>query len=308
MREIKKWPAVLTFVLLQAAWVAIVVIWIIWFVRRHQSLIQGIGPFDIVIIVEGAVLLLLILIGIYVLFILYQRQLTLARTQGHILSSITHEFKTPLATIQLYLETLKKRELSPEMMTKLIDGMMVENRRLQSMVEKFLASANPGYSKIPYYLNATSLKKFVEDFLHKNNGLLEQATVTVDVEDDVYVKIDSDAMDMAFRNLAENAIRYTKNTPCISIKGFRNGKWTVIEFADSGVGIPEDKRGEIFKMFKRLPEAVSLWSSGTGLGLYVVKQIIDAHGGKIRVDGMRDFSKDTGAVFVIRLPGVKKDG
>ncbi|MEA3222956.1 MAG: HAMP domain-containing sensor histidine kinase [Thermodesulfobacteriota bacterium] len=300
MKEPRRWPSVIIFVAMQVAWVAIVILWVVWFVTQHYALIQRIGPWDIVIIVEGAVLLLLILVGIYVLFILYQRQLTLTRTQSHILSSITHEFKTPLATMQLYMETIKARDLSPEMTGRLVDGMIGENHRLKALVEKFLEGARLGQRDLPYAFKSVSFKKIIDDFRYKNSNMLESVDVNIDIKDDVHVKIDTDAMDMVFRNLAENAIHYSTQTPRIDIKGWRDKRRLYIEFADSGVGIPEDKRKEIFKMFKRLPEGISLWGSGTGMGLYIVRRILKEHGGSIKV-GKKSYTKG-GSVFIIRLP------
>jgi len=300
MKEPRRWPSVIIFVAMQVAWVAIVILWVVWFVTQHYALIKRIGPWDIVIIVEGAVLLLLILVGIYVLFILYQRQLTLTRTQSHILSSITHEFKTPLATMQLYMETMKARDLSPEMTDIFLDGMISESHRLKSLVEKFLEGARLGQVDLAYAFKVVPLRKFIDDFKHKNSNILKSVDMNIDIKDDVHVKIDADAMDMVFRNLAENAIHYSTQTPRIDIRGWRDKKWLYIEFADSGVGIPEDKRKVIFKMFKRLPEGISLWGSGTGMGLYIVKQILKEHGGSIKVD--KKTHTKGGSVFIIRLP------
>jgi hypothetical protein len=300
MKESRRWPSVIIFVVMQVAWVAIVILWVVWFVTQHYALIKRIGPWDIVIIVEGAVLLLLILVGIYALFILYQRQLTLTRTQSHILSSITHEFKTPLATMQLYIETIKARDLSPEMTGRLVDGMIGENHRLKSLVEKFLEGARLSQRALPYAFKVVPFKKFIDDFRYKNSNMLESVNMNIDIKDEVYVKIDEDAMNMVFRNLTENTIHYSTQTPRIDIKGWRDKKWLYIEFADSGVGIPEDKHKQIFKIFKRLPEGVSLWGSGTGMGLYIVKQIIKEHGGSIKVD-KKTYTKG-GSVFIIRLP------
>ena len=105
----KRWPSITIYVIMQVAWVFLVLFGLLWYIDKHtRSQLVG---WDMVLVIEASIMLLLILAGLLILFILFQRQLTLMRTQANIISSITHEFKTPLATTQLYLETLKKRQL-----------------------------------------------------------------------------------------------------------------------------------------------------------------------------------------------------
>ncbi len=101
----------------------IVVVWVIWYVKYRQIRMEPFGMWDVVIVTEVSVLFTLILGGIYVLFILYQRQLSLMRTQMYIVQSVTHAFKTPIATLQLYLETMTARNLPEKTKAELIDGM-----------------------------------------------------------------------------------------------------------------------------------------------------------------------------------------
>jgi signal transduction histidine kinase len=303
MKNPKRWPSILIFVIMQVAWLTIVILWLVWYIKSHYALIRRIGAWDIFIIIEGAVLLLLILGCSYILFILYQRQLTLLKTQVHIISSITHEFKTPLATMQLFLETMKKRELPEDTTNQLISGMLLENQRLKSMVEKFLESARLSYKRRPYTLRPISARVFIDGFLHRHTTLLKDVEVHHDIVQDLYLLLDTDAFDMVFSNLAENAIHYSLNTPQIDIRAWQDKKKVYIEFTDHGIGIPKEGQKEIFKMFQRLPEGIAKWSSGTGMGLYVTREIIKAHGGSIRVN--RKTSAE-GASFLITLPAAKE--
>lgn len=302
MKVPKRWPSITIFVVAQVAWVAVVTLWIIWYVRIHYAPVEHIGTWDLVIIIEGAILLVLILAGIISLFVLYQVQLTLSRAQMHLISSITHEFKTPLATTLLYLETLNKRRLPDETRQKLITGMIAENRRLESLVENFLESAKLGNRTRPYKTSLLCIGPYMDIFEKRYEGLLKGTRVDMDIEDELYCMADPNALDMVFTNLFENAIHYSPGECRILIKAWnRSDKWIHIEFSDTGIGIPKDKRKEVFKMFKRLPDGISLRGSGSGMGLYVVRGIISAHGGKIKV-GDRD--GDSGTTFLIRLPKV----
>ena len=130
MEQPRRWPTILILVAIQTAWIIVVILWVVWYVHYRQVRMHPFGMWDVVIITEVAVLFTLILAGIYVLFILYQRQLTLMRTQMHIIQSVTHAFKTPIATMQLFLETMTKRDLPEQTRSELISGMVVANQRL----------------------------------------------------------------------------------------------------------------------------------------------------------------------------------
>jgi len=303
MEQPKRWPTIVILIAMQIAWLIIVVIGTVWYIHYSHIRIKPIGVWDVVLSIEVMMLLLLILSGIYVLFILYQKQLTLMRTQMHIVSSITHAFKTPLATMQLYLETIKKRDLPEQTREELLDGMLGANQRLKSLVYNFLESARLNNKKRPYILTRISAMDFIRSYISHNELLLKDVDLHLKTENDVIISLDTDAFEMVFSNLIENAIHYSTSSPRVDIRIWSKDKWAYIEVSDSGIGIPRDKHRDVFEMFKRLPEAVSLWGSGTGMGLYVVKAIIKAHGGHIQVSGK---SSDTGTSFIIRLPVAKK--
>ena len=299
MNNPKRWPTIIIFIALQAAWLTIVIMWVVWYIRYRHVSIQPIGAWDIVIIVEVSVLFLLILTGIYTLFILHQRQLTLMRTQMHIISSITHAFKTPLATMQLYLETIQKRDLPENTKNQLLSGMLEENHRLKSLVDNFLESARLSYKRKPYIFSIIPVSHFIDGFIRNHENSLLGVDIHTEIRDDAPIRIDKDAFDIVFSNLMENAIHYSNDIPRIDIKEWHDGKRVYIEFSDSGIGIPRDSYRDVFKRFQRLPEAMALWGSGTGMGLYVVKAIVKAHGGNIKIS---KGGIEAGTSFLIRLP------
>ena len=299
MKSPNRWPTIIIFIAMQAAWLTIVIMWVVWYIRYRHVSIQPIGAWDIVIIVEVSVLFLLILSGIYTLFILHQRQLTLMRTQMHIISSITHAFKTPLATMQLYLETNQKRELPENTKNQLLSGMLEENQRLKSLVDNFLESARLSYKRKPYIFSIIPVSHFLEGFLKNHENLLQGVDVHTEIQDDAPIRIDKDAFDIVFSNPMENAIHYSNDVPKVDIKAWHDDKRVYIEFSDSGIGIHRDSYRDVFKRFQRLPEAMALWGSGTGMGLYVVKAIVKAHGGNIKISGG---GIEAGTSFLIRLP------
>ncbi|OPZ58364.1 MAG: Signal-transduction histidine kinase senX3 [Deltaproteobacteria bacterium ADurb.Bin510] len=257
-----------------------------------------------VLIVEASIMLLLILAGILVLFILFQRLLTLMRTQANIISSITHEFKTPLATTQLYLETLKKRQLPEETRVELVDGMLAENQRLKNLVENFLESVRAANKRRPYRLRRTRLAAFIDQFIERHASLLNGAGIRLEIDPELEVNLDQRSFDMVLSNLCVNAMQYSLGPAEIVIQAWSKRNKVFIRFSDAGIGIPKRQRREIFKMFKRLPEGMSLMNSGTGMGLYVVRSIIRGHGGSIALDVSH---QGPGASFIIKLPAVKHE-
>ncbi len=300
MEQPKRWPTILLLIIIQIAWLIVLVIGIIWYIHYRQIRIRPIGVWDIVVISEVSILFTLILAGIYALFILYQRQLTLLRTQIHILQSVTHSFKTPLATMQLYLETITKRELPESTKAELFDGMRTVNQRLKSLVHNFLESARLSSKQRPYILSTISLPQLISSYIMHNEVFLKDVELHIQTLDEsIPVLVDSDAFEMVFSNLIENAIHYSTSSPRVEIKMWKEDKWAFMELSDRGIGIPEEQHRDVFKMFKRLPEGASLWGSGTGMGLYVVKGIIKSHGGNIRVNVI---DKGEGTSFRIRLP------
>jgi two-component system, OmpR family, phosphate regulon sensor histidine kinase PhoR len=303
MKQPRRWPTIVVLIATQIAWLIIVVLGVIWYIQYHHIRIKPIGVWDIVLFIEVSILLILILSGIYVLFILYQKQLTLMRTQMHIISSITHAFKTPLATMQLYLETIKKRDLPEKTREELLDGMLAVNQRLKSLVYNFLESARLSNQYRPYTLSSISAADFIKNYCINHEVFLKDVKLHIQIDNDVTISLDTDAFEMVFSNLIENAIHYSTSAPRVDIRVWSKDKWAYIELSDMGIGIPRARHRDVFKMFKRLPEAVSIWGSGTGMGLYVVKAIIKSHGGTIQVSGK---NKEEGTSFIIRLPVANK--
>lgn len=300
MEQPRRWPTILLLIIIQIAWLIVLIIGVVWYIHYRQIRIRPIGVWDVVIISEVSILFTLILAGIYALFILYQRQLTLLRTQIHILQSVTHSFKTPLATMQLYLETITKRELPESTKAELFNGMRTVNQRLKSLVYNFLESARLSSKQRPYTFSAISLPQLISNYIMNNEVFLKDVELHIHALDNtILVSVDSDAFEMVFSNLIENAVHYSTSSPHVEIKMWKEDKWAFMELSDRGIGIPEEQHRDVFKMFKRLPEGASLWGSGTGMGLYVVKAIIKAHGGNIRVNVV---DKGEGTSFRIRLP------
>ncbi len=301
---------------IQLVWVLVVVLWIYWFIGRHQELrrlAQQYKPdllagysFDWLVLAEGLALLVAILVGVYVIFLYWQRQSALNRRQRDFISQVTHELKSPLASIRLHLETLRLRKPSPERVERFLDTMLDDTTRLENHINNLLMTAKleRGFGGGERHIH--DLSRFLTLFLErKRRKLPEGGSLTWRIEPDIRVEFDPEGMEMALRNLFENAILYSLASPEIEVTLNREGsKRCALTFGDQGRGMDKEDLRKVFLMFYRV-RTTDENIRGTGLGLYIVKSIIDRHGGLIRVTSP---GAGKGTVFHVTLPLAKSKG
>lgn len=301
---------------IQVVWLLVVVFWIYWFVGRHQEfqrlaeqykpdLLTGYS-FDWFVLAEGLALLVAILIGVYVIFLYWQRQSALYRRQRDFISQITHELKSPLASIRLHLETIRLRKPSPERIERFLDTMLDDTTRLENHINNLLMTAKLERGFGGGERHPRDFSGFVTDFLErKRQKLPEGGSLTWQIEPEILVEFDQEGMAMALRNLFENAILYSLASPEIEVTLSREGhRRCLLTFRDQGRGMAKGDLRKVFQMFYRVRTANEN-IRGTGLGLYIVKSIIDRHGGRVRVTSP-GFGKGTS--FLISLPLAREKG
>ncbi len=301
---------------IQLVWVLVVVFWIYWFVGRHQELrrlAQQYKPdlltgysFDWLVLAEGLALLVAILVGVYILFLYWQRQSALNRRQSDFISQVTHELKSPLASIRLHLETIRLRKLSPERMERFLDTMLDDTTRLENHINNLLMAAKLEHGSGGGERQSRDLSGFVTTFLERKQlKLPEGGSLTWRIEPDILVEFDPEGMAMALRNLFENAILYCLASPEIEVILNREGvNRCCLTFCDQGRGMEKEDLRKVFRMFYRV-RTTNENIRGTGLGLYIVKSIIDRHGGQIRVTSP---GAGKGTTFHITLPLARAKG
>lgn len=258
---------------------------------RHQ---------EVMIFSEGLFFMITLLIGIWMINRGYNDILRAARQQRNFLLSITHELKSPLASIRLVLETLERRPLPPERQHPLIERALAETDRLNDLVNNLLLSARLDTSWQPVLEPcdvAGSAARLVDELQqrHPDRMLVLHTPEALPV-----LQADCDAMEIVLRNLLENALKYAPAPSPVelSIQTDPAGKQLVIEVRDEGPGVPDEEKSRIFEKFYRPGNEETRASKGTGLGLYIVRQIVTAHGGTIEVVD----NKPHGARFIIKLP------
>ncbi len=258
--------------------------------ERQQRMILG----------EALLLVLSLAGGLYLLYRNLKKEISAAEQQRNFLLSITHELKSPLAGIRLILETFqRRRELKPEIQQKLSTNALAETDRLTALVNDLLLSAK---LENVYQLNreAIDFGELVQDAADRVVMKYRGANVHVDIEPDI-PKIfgDKPGLTSVVVNLLENAAKYSQPDPVIRTILQKGGEseivWTV---EDNGVGIPDREKRRVWTKFYRVGNEDTRSTKGTGLGLFIVRQIVEKHGGQIEV---RD-NQPRGTVFRVYLP------
>jgi len=293
---------------IQFVWVLLVVFWIYWFVGRHKEIrkltemyrpeLAGRG-LDWPVLVEGLVLLLIVLAGVYVIFLYWKRQSDLVKEQKKFMSQVTHELKSPLASIQLHLETIKLRKPPADKIERFLDTMLADTDRLNNLISNLLLTAKLEHRGRTTRYPVNDLSELVERVMTKKRQQLpEGGSLGVEAEKGIKTALDTEGMETALRNLFENAVLYSPATPEITVKLVRKERNCVLTFRDNGRGIERKDLNKVFRMFYRVRQQGEN-IRGTGLGLYIVKSVIKEHGGRISVtsDGV-----GKGCTFTITLP------
>ena len=235
----------------------------------------------LMIIGEGSVFFLILLFGIWRIRKSIQNDLQLSFRQTNFILSVTHELKTPLATEKILLQTLLKHPLDETKRIELLKKTLNENQRLELMIENILHAARLENTAIKPEKSILGFLAFcmpIIDRYHKINGVnfieLQYAT-------DVEINADPFMLEAILINLLENAIKYAGIQSSIVVYFFQENNSFVFGVKDLGPGIPKDQREQIFEKFYRIGNEETRTQKGSGLGLYLVKQFVELHQGKV---------------------------
>jgi signal transduction histidine kinase len=245
---------------------------------------------------EGAVFILLFFTGAYQLQKTLRKEQKLHEQQKNFLLSVTHELKSPLASIKLYLQTILKRNLDKEQMHSFLNNSLKDIERLDDLVENMLIATridNHSYSFPKEEFNLSEVVARVASRLQIHT--CSSQIIKLDLEPEICVTGDKFALTLVVSNLIENAVKYSP--PCeeikVGLKKTANGiSFTV---ADKGIGIKDEEKARIFEKFYRVGSEDTRKTKGTGLGLYIVKQVLDKHLALIKVKNNRP----AGSIFEV---------
>jgi signal transduction histidine kinase len=286
---------VVIFIVAQLSWILLMVVWIQWYVSRNEQIDDIFRKFQVndafdsgrwIVLVEGCILMGVILIGLYFIFVSLRKQTKLNKLQDAILSSVTHELKTPLASIRLVTETIMLRELSFEEREQFLKRTMNEVQRLQKLIDTVLISARLSSSRKADALErADALQilgecwsKITERFSDVRNF---SAVWPADEGETFFLSCVPHQLEIAFDNLFDNAVKYSLKDGSIKLHVATSETKLSIVVSDDGIGINRKNLKRIFKRFFRAEVAEKKMVHGSGLGLYVCQNIIKQHAGKI---------------------------
>ncbi|HIO23946.1 MAG TPA: HAMP domain-containing histidine kinase [Nitrospinaceae bacterium] len=301
---------ILVFIGVQIAWIGLMIVWVYWYFENRQNLAEFTkklppelleSDFNWIVLLEGGVLMLVILAGVYVIFVYWNKQSRLYQLQSNFISSVSHELKSPLASIQLYLETLKYQKVSSEEAQDFVETMLSDTERLSDLIDNILESSKSDPKSMQSQFSSVDIVSFLQETIAHHQKLFEdkQCVIQLKFNDYVKVSIDGRAMRMVFNNLIANALRYSPAGTVLTIAVRRDQKFCIIDFIDQGFGFDKKELKKVFKKFYRVQNQETQNIEGAGLGLYISRQIIKNHKGKINV-----FSegRGKGTHFMLSLP------
>jgi two-component system phosphate regulon sensor histidine kinase PhoR len=261
-------------------------------------------------IVFGVLILSLtatLIAGITATFLYVQRGTSLAKLQAEFVQKVSHDLRTPLTSIRMFVETLQGGRIrDPAKVDECLEVLAAETGRLSGMVERLLKWASMEAGKRIYMPERVRPRALVDRAFEtfERQLKLSDASAHVDrqVADDLPdVFVDAEAMNEALLNVLQNALRYTGESKEIRLRCVRQDKDVVFIIADNGPGIPKHEHRRIFEKFYRAVDPANPRVEGTGLGLAIVHHIVRAHQGRVEVES--DVGK--GAAFHIRLPAAE---
>jgi two-component system sensor histidine kinase SenX3 len=259
-----------------------------------------------VMLVLGVLFFALIIAGVVLNTIFLVREIRRNEQHDTFINAVTHELKTPVASIRLYLQTLQSRDIDEAKRLEFYNVMLADSDRLQNTIEQVLRAGTTGRSG--RHLNRTriDLPELVRDCLAlagRRHHLPEDAlhySESLPAGDSATVIGDMDELKAAVSNLLDNAIKYSGNKISVLVEIARlDAKRVAIRVTDEGVGISSPELKRIFGRFYRIPGAVATRVKGTGLGLFIVRSVAEKHGGRAFAESE---GAGRGSTFTLQLP------
>jgi len=250
------------------------------------------------VIGEGLVFISILIWGTSVMLKIYRKEMALARQQKNFLLSITHEFKSPLASIKLYLQTLLRHDLDKKKEISFINSAIGDTDRLNNLVENALMANlidHKGYSFSKEDINISALLRLM---IQKFQQIPGHEKIESHIEEGLYVHADKNGLSILISNLIENGWKYSPKESALEVSIQKNDNKIILSIADQGIGVPDKEKQNIFTKFYRIGNEETRRTKGTGLGLFIVKYIVEEHDGKISVID----NKPKGSVFRVELP------
>lgn len=285
--------------------VVMLVGWIYLILKNGELTQQWVGNFWLLV---GGILSLVAITTVLILFSIFlARQILEIRRQTTFIDSVTHELRSPLASIRLGLQTLGRTGLASEQREQLREMMLEDTDRLAAFIDDILEATRLEYAHAGQALNHVALGELIHRCTSTvaRRHKLDPSAIEIDVDDATELRIDGTAVETVLKNLLDNAIKYSNPPVRVQITARATDQGRVeICVRDRGVGIPPHELRRIFNRFYRVDHEDVRARRGTGLGLFVVKALVKDLGGRLKAhsDG-----QGKGTTMTISLPYISKD-
>ncbi|MFG1499329.1 HAMP domain-containing sensor histidine kinase [Halobacteriovorax sp. XZX-3] len=235
-----------------------------------------------VMILILSILVSLIIVGFSMVFYYYQKLRQLYRMQQNFINGFTHELKTPVASIAIFIDTLKRHSFEREKQLEYLDIMRHDTERLGDNIEQILQLGRLEEKKVEPDLRQINIRQTIEEFVHRNRHNFSELDISfVHLDNEESIEFDSKLFDILLMNILTNAIRYnSKEVKTMEIIFQKGKRFSELFFVDNGDGVEEKDLKNIFKKFYQVGKS----SKGSGVGLYMATQIMKIHGGRISAE------------------------
>ena len=249
----------------------------------------------------GSTFILLLVVGVVLYLVLSLKAINLSRRQSNFIDSVTHELKSPLTSMKLYLQTLDRREVDQAQRDVFYGFIREDLDRLDRLINQILDAGRLDSERLDGETENVALAELLKacgDSVCLNYHV-PSTTIQWDLEPcQVFARrVD---LELIFRNLLDNAVKYGAHNPQVhvTLRTVSRGR-AIVRVADNGKGIPRKLRRKVFGRFVRLGNELERENVGTGLGLYIVRTVVRKLGGRVRVHDRED---GDGTVFAVELP------
>lgn len=233
---------------------------------------------------ESSVFIGLLLLGIFQTRKTFKKEAELTQQQKNFLLSVTHELKSPIASTRLQLETLQLRELSREKQKEIIANAISDTDRLNNLVSTLLQAAQIENSIYSVNKEESNLSDHISEIMNQAmTSFRYKQKIVLNIEPGIIMDIDKANFQSIVLNIFENAVKYSSEDSTITVELKKQNNRIVFSITDQGIGIPDDTKKAVFQKFYRIGNEETRNTKGTGLGLYIVKYLVEQHGGTITV-------------------------
>jgi signal transduction histidine kinase len=279
----------------------VLVAWVV-VILKNQRLAQQVTD-NTWLLVSGIISLLVIIAAIVMLAIFLGREILEGRRQTRFIDSVTHELKSPLASLRLCAQTLSKRTLESRQRDNLHQMMIDDIDRLSFFIDDILEANRISDGPRNQTFEEVGLRSLAETCALRTmlRHRVPEDSIELFIEEDLSLFTEPTSLEMILRNLLDNAVKYSSPPVKVVLTAKQSGESVDISVSDNGIGIPDVHLRQIFNRFYRAPLEEVRDRSGTGIGLYVASQLVRSLGGQLKAASE---GKDKGAVFSFSLPNI----